>query len=700
LSLVVPEFIILKIEEENQMSFLKRLFSKKKDDETEKFKATEENQNRFVIPKTDKTVNVKDESASKIESTIEKNVSSSSYLYVGGFSRTLLEEVRNVYKPSKSYSRNVFNQIKKHLKTTDPLIINRTNVLDHLKNGLDPNFVECGGFPIFMIVADKDAFEVLKFFENETSNYSYFFKFTINTQADKGESVLLVKDGRKLIVPNDRFGELFHEMSIKDIYLMQSLGIDFNNVPGDYIFNLIVDRDEKRDFLTEIGYDYSKMNPGEGALPRNNLYLFHWDSTMGKEIAFLASKREVNFQGELYIKLTWEGEADFLALYWFTFMHNILALNGAFGKIKFEESVKKFIFFVDTFNDRFSINDTNSLGQNVYFSLQKLSAEKQLATVKMLLDLKVDPFQKDNEGISFYDIVVEKQAKYKKTLDLLKLSEFYREEYDDLSNQSKPIVKKKANANSIENENQIKSKQKRKVDNNLQNLNTGSDHLTEELKQVNDTLQQLIKKIQAEQLKEELEGNFASDDNTESGWSEFDEDFESDDDLDDEEDDYETEMKELAKQVKKGLKVLKVEGFNVSEFEAEFEKWSDDYSMLSRLADNIDGCILVYIDSDRRNKLVIALGLPEETSGKPVNFGKRWTEFDEKRVESAVKSGYSICDTANLVGRDILGTLMRIDQNRYLPHKKISDLFMIFNFYKKYPDEYNEIYRKATRKTK
>lgn len=303
---------------------------------------------------------------------------------VGGISIIELDKIKKHYVPNPTYSEE-FNYIASSQITKD-------NILFHLNNGLDVNFIlHVSGLPIFLTVENRDLFDIMAYFGAD-----------VELKNLKPETISFILHW-----------SFFLYDDYKDFIL--SLPVSVHKLTTDI---------KKLEWLKMNKVDFNRLI----ILPYiDEIFLYDcWHALLNPDnqesIKFIID--QTNFDFNLEINYSNHNTMTGIAKVWFVYAIKYLySVKGNESK-KIKARQKEFEKFLLLTQDKFSVNDVNSLGQNVYFMLQKTPKVKHLL-VQVFLDIGVNPFIKDHSGHSFYDLMKLNPIENQKVIEVLEHSKFY-----------------------------------------------------------------------------------------------------------------------------------------------------------------------------------------------------------------------------------------------------------------------------------
>lgn len=314
---------------------------------------------------------------------------------VGGISKRDLDNIKKRYVPNQEYTRKFLDYKARNVITKD-------NIMENLRNGLDFNYrVWDDDPPLYLLSKTRDVYEVMVYF-GANPDFKEVYRM-------KGFQLNAIP--QFLLEENNEF--------------IQTLSIDV----FDFFYGF-----EKLKWLKGLGVDFSKLAYFDidriNSFTSIRTWLALTDMNDPESLKFILNETSFDFNSE--IEYTGFGGTKILAKIWFIYVMKYLNnryLGNDLKSVKIRGNLFKQLY--KFYDNRFLITDTNSLGQNIFFMLSDIEKNKH-SFVNVFIDFGVNPFQRDNSGTSFYDLLRENQNENKKSIELIEKSKFYSEYQNDL----------------------------------------------------------------------------------------------------------------------------------------------------------------------------------------------------------------------------------------------------------------------------
>lgn len=129
---------------------------------------------------------------------------------------------------------------------------------------------------------------------------------------------------------------------------------------------------------------------------------------------------ETNFSFDYeYIYFNNESSGDRVVKVWYVYLLNLYKKSSS--KTERLKDLRKFFNF---YKNTIDFNEINSNGDNVYSILRMFNISQQIEIIKLFLEFRINPYVKNNKGISFYDSCL---SKSKTMAEAIRLIEEYKE---------------------------------------------------------------------------------------------------------------------------------------------------------------------------------------------------------------------------------------------------------------------------------
>lgn len=290
--------------------------------------------------------------------------------FVGGISKKEIDKIKETYKPDRLLSCEIINS---------PYKLTDNSVIELLKKGLIPDYCNNSHFPIFMYSTSRNVFDILLYFGVDRMFFSFFENTDKHFRCiDLNKVPIFVWDEFRHFFLN-LAPSFYNEIGLEHLKWLKHNGFDFNKI--------------------DI-YDFSQF-----------------DKTSTDKIEFIFNETNYDFNKEIIVNKDLSHPHNLKkgkVKAWFMNFANIYK-RATISQIK-DDNNDVSLKFLNMIEHRIDLKATTSDGENVYFILHDLPVTMQLRLVTSLLKKGVSPFVRNNEGVSFSDLLLKKGKKYEKTI--------------------------------------------------------------------------------------------------------------------------------------------------------------------------------------------------------------------------------------------------------------------------------------------
>jgi hypothetical protein len=320
---------------------------------------------------------------------------------LASFNKEELDRLKSKYQPSPEFTKTLKQQDK----------LSKDTVINLLEQGLDPNdngsYYE---FPIFLQSEDKETFEVLRYFGANTDlskldpaliNDAHLINFQFY---DLYESLILAL----------RPGSFAMVTELNKLKWLKSKDFDFN-IPPFMKLQTFSLKTPWTVFVSPITYNLPEVT------------------------TFLLNETNLDFNLELVLE---DSKIKGRFLNWHFYAFNILA--NEYRPVN--DRKKDLEGLLGLLGNKIDIHGKTSEGRNVYLVLPFIKSAQAKEATKILMDLGIDPYEKDNSGHSFVD-----SFKSEKNMNAaVQLIETSKEKFADLQKKATTQVIGSPNENNSE----------------------------------------------------------------------------------------------------------------------------------------------------------------------------------------------------------------------------------------------------------
>lgn len=301
----------------------------------------------------------------------------------------------------------------------DVLKITLLNVDDYFKRGLDPNWRLESQLPIFLCVNSHELYEI--FIKRGADVNLNNFKFSNNyignlTSLYSGDYSIKFGEISEFLI--DKYKDFMLQFPVRCFDNTSSLEMLKLLERNKYSFNF--DRFQDRivvwDAILSEGHEDIKI--------------------------FLIDENRIDFNLE---GKPWFSPTHITMKIGFIYLFHILykPQSKDFGLSQLVDNKKRFNLFYNRIKSKFTINTKTVEGNNIFFILELLIRDKDeiaFEIMKLFVEFGANPFDKNNLGVSFYDLLKTNPKKYSDYIKFLEDTDFYKKENEPITNTSEPII--------------------------------------------------------------------------------------------------------------------------------------------------------------------------------------------------------------------------------------------------------------------